>query len=500
MSQQPPSCKDVLGILPINSDALLLVRLEVWHYFKLGRSPILNHDLAQLFIALELANWTVKEVEIIEPKGLASRDEFVPVQVDFEHRHCTDNDPNGRAQYDVRELFRHVAPALVFQFFLKIGSKPHIMNLFPLNVPQLHKNKYVQIYPINKLNITSQRFLKPAEVEDTKAIATLLSTLDDGLSALSQVVGVFDLYSDLMGQNETPSTFTYVVDAEDMFRWAATIFDTIGSPATVIRNVGTRSIHSTMTLRQSYEAQVKQAAASESANLFAWQLAVNPFFEYQAKFSGIARDLQQIEAGEGSLLFTKAKKSLEPQLANQLDLYSKDMRQLKNIRNISGLATGLAAVAGILKGTGIGGASIQSLVSHLPLGWWGIGAIFIGGIIVGSCAQSDIKTSFKKKGAFQEFNYDLQVITYAANEARKDLVTVICKRNFNIELSELGDHEKNKILESFGVDVNAVQHKEYCEALTGGGTSKLLEFYRRLIADFDQMRKACGFGVVVEES
>lgn len=84
MSEQPPNYKDdkdVLEILPINSDALLLVRLEVWHYFKLGRSPILNHDLAQLFIALELANWTVKEVEIVEPKGLSSRDEFVPVQV-----------------------------------------------------------------------------------------------------------------------------------------------------------------------------------------------------------------------------------------------------------------------------------------------------------------------------------------------------------------------------------------------------------------------------------
>lgn len=90
-------------------------------------------------------------------------------------------------------------------------------------------------------------------------------------------------------------------------------------------------------------------------------------------------------------------------------------------------------------------------------------------------------------------------MAYAANEARKELVTIICKKNFNIELSELGDHEKNAILESFVVDVSAIQHKEYCEALAGGGTSKLLEFYRRLTADFEQMRKACGFGVVVEE-
>lgn len=56
MSEQPPSYEDVLANPSINSDALLLVRLEIWHYFKLRRSPILNHDLAQLFIALELAN------------------------------------------------------------------------------------------------------------------------------------------------------------------------------------------------------------------------------------------------------------------------------------------------------------------------------------------------------------------------------------------------------------------------------------------------------------
>ncbi|PON27723.1 hypothetical protein TGAM01_v203490 [Trichoderma gamsii] len=129
------------------------------------------------------------------------------------------------------------------------------------------------------------------------------------------------------------------------------------------------------------------------------------------------------------------------------------MRQFENIRNASGSAAGLAAVAGIVKGTGIGGTSIQSLVSHLPLGWWGIGAIFLGGIIVGSCAQSDTKTSSKKQ----------------------------------------------KMAQLFKRDLNAIQHKEYCETLAGGGTSKLLEFYRRLTTDFDQMRKACGFGVVVEE-
>lgn len=80
MSEQPPSYDDVREA-PLKEPGPLLVRLEVWHYYTLGWSPVLNHDLAQLFNALELANWTVSEVKVADSSGLAKRDHFVPVQV-----------------------------------------------------------------------------------------------------------------------------------------------------------------------------------------------------------------------------------------------------------------------------------------------------------------------------------------------------------------------------------------------------------------------------------
>lgn len=49
-----------------------------------------------------------------------------------------------------------------------------------------------------------------------------------------------------MGRNETLCASTNIVDAEDMFRCAATVFDIIGSPGTVIRNVRTHLSYSTM--------------------------------------------------------------------------------------------------------------------------------------------------------------------------------------------------------------------------------------------------------------
>lgn len=79
------------------------------------------------------------------------------------------------------------------------------------------------------------------------------------------------------------------------------------------------------------------------------------------------------------------------------------------------------------------------------------------------------------------------------NEVQRDLVAVMCQRNFSIELSQLGDHEKDAILESFGVDIGAIRHQEYCKALVGSGISKLLEYYKNLTVDFKQMAEVCGW-------
>ncbi|KAM5528202.1 hypothetical protein FOXYSP1_19471 [Fusarium oxysporum f. sp. phaseoli] len=81
MNDQPPSYQQALGISALNPNALLQIRLEVWHFFDLGRSPILNREFARLFRASNLANWAVREVQVIEPNNGASRDTFVPVQV-----------------------------------------------------------------------------------------------------------------------------------------------------------------------------------------------------------------------------------------------------------------------------------------------------------------------------------------------------------------------------------------------------------------------------------
>ncbi|KAG4428576.1 hypothetical protein IFR05_015941 [Cadophora sp. M221] len=37
---------------------------------------------------------------------------------------------------DVRELFFKVAPQFIYQFFIRISSTPHNLNIFPVGVPE----------------------------------------------------------------------------------------------------------------------------------------------------------------------------------------------------------------------------------------------------------------------------------------------------------------------------------------------------------------------------
>lgn len=102
------------------------------------------------------------------------------IKVDFEYN---DDDSEDGAENDVRQLFRHIAPAIIFLFFLEIQSKPHAMSLIPRNAPYPHQHRYRQLFIINKLNtLYAQAFLKPAELEDVDAIAALYEYL--GLSVI----------------------------------------------------------------------------------------------------------------------------------------------------------------------------------------------------------------------------------------------------------------------------------------------------------------------------
>ncbi|KAI2618350.1 hypothetical protein GGR54DRAFT_605130 [Hypoxylon sp. NC1633] len=444
MTVHPPSYRDTLKVSSVDPKALLLVRLEVWHYYDLGRSQDLNHQLAQLFIAQQPSNWTVREVEVVEPDNLANRDCFVPVQVEFENRRYTDDNPNGRAQYDVRRLFRHVAPALIFLFFLRIGSKPFVMSLVPRNVPELHHGRYAQIFAINKLNILTRRLVTPKGVGDIDALATVLSTLDNGLSAMSRIVELFHVYTLLREQNGTRFSFLNREEAKQVFNVGA-----IFRPLATIAHE----------LRREYNYMMDQRRVT-------WANHEKELPGYEAEFSGILERLRR----------TKNDKAITPQGIYQtaLDLHAVSLwftrlGELVELDNatlsdaewewglITSITTGVIilwllfvisgeAVIGLL-GL-LGSAAVVLVISYL-------GTRTYRPLIV---LEGNDPTKVRR------FRQNLGEMVYALNWTRNDMTVMMIQRLFGIKIDQLGGHDKMAIWKDFAVDAidaEALQDRGY---------------------------------------
>lgn len=81
------------------------------------------------------------------------------------------------------------------------------------------------------------------------------------------------------------------------------------------------------------------------------------------------------------------------------------------------------------------------------------------------------------------------------NETRNHLAVIVSRDVFSTELDSLGSIPKKAILKSFGVDVNALEHKKYCESLVESGIDKVMDYYKSMIVDFQDMMEKCGLDV-----
>lgn len=70
---------------------------------------------------------------------------------------------------DVRELFHKMAPHLIYQFFIQIGSTPHNVNIFPVGAPGEFLSRYIYAFNPNPLRIRINEFCVPAPMRTNDA-------------------------------------------------------------------------------------------------------------------------------------------------------------------------------------------------------------------------------------------------------------------------------------------------------------------------------------------
>jgi hypothetical protein len=111
------------------------------------------------------------------------------------------------------------------------------MSLVPLNVPQDRRSKYEQLFAISQLKINVQQFLRPAQLDEIDAIAALLSTATDALSALSFIVDFFIM---MHAEQTNQSQFTSIpTSAASLVFGLAELFNSIQRIAPMVNEVGT---------------------------------------------------------------------------------------------------------------------------------------------------------------------------------------------------------------------------------------------------------------------
>ncbi|KPA35610.1 hypothetical protein FLAG1_11676 [Fusarium langsethiae] len=407
MKDQLPTYQEALSVSASNSNELLLVRLEVWHFFDLGRSPILNHQFATSFRQSNLDHWAVREVQVTEPHDRASRDTFVPVQA---------NRPGA-------------------------------------GVPIFSQKRNQTTLDESGSSQRTRRPEKPGQLDEIDAIEVLLSTATKALSALSFIVDFFIM---MHAEQTNQSQFTSIPtsDATIVFGLAE-LFSSIQRIAPLVNE-----------LQQAYERSMTLAAVDQPERLNAWQQATHPFLQHQTGFSRIATTLERIKRGEAvtpqalytavqdfhasSLEFTRVRSRLNSHLATELETY-------KLMEKLPKTFTGAGVV-------GVGTGAI--LLASNPAGWAVAAAAILGlGILSAATGGYQWTKVSKKRKAIRK-----------------------------------GDAEKRAFLESFAVDVDALQYQGYRESLVMSGIDKVLKYYNDLTTDFHQMVEHCGLRIDIAET
>ncbi|OTA07794.1 hypothetical protein A9Z42_0087230 [Trichoderma parareesei] len=484
MEGPPPNYDDISSAAP-----KLLVRLEIWYFSSHGRCQEKNERLAEAFEEAEPVNWNVRTVDVVEPYGDADRDDFV----DFEHTEYSNYDPNGRAQNHVRDLFRRIVPAVILKFFLGINRKPHTMSLVARNVIPDHRGRYCQLFVINKLNIRVDELLVPPEVEDIDELVGRLSTVDNGLSMLSQIVEIFSVYRLFQTQTKPKFSLMHAQDVETVFNLRSTGLENIEPLATMTEN-----------LRFLYEANSGQTAAERPAESVEWIPTVVPFKEFQSELSGVLDNLAKTDLScsvkldkgisatpqllymtglnlrTGSIMLSKASSLLRPYLDDQLLQYD---RKALSPRHLA-----IGAAASGVGGVGTGGAILYGTLASTPLGWT-IAAILCVGAVAAAVAYGGVSEKVEAIKKFEQYMKDMEDVF---NEAQKTIVAVICQDVMGMELSSFRPDEQGAILKSFGVDVSALGHGEYQRSLVESSLKKVVRYYREMKEQFEHMVEVCG--------
>ncbi|EEU36012.1 uncharacterized protein NECHADRAFT_101759 [Fusarium vanettenii 77-13-4] len=468
-AQEPPSA--------------LTVHLQVWHYRAEGRSPLNNDGLASLFRAHNLQAWEVIPFEADGVTGLSAHDQYVPVEVRFRHRVWAYNDPGENPMADVRELFFKTAPQFIYQFFVRINSTPHNLNIFPVNVPENFSSRYTHAFHLNQLSIRVNTFIVPSPAVTNEAQSWLqdaVRTTEDVLEILAAIVSLYLMHRNAQDQANGNNRAGTQQGARGVDVLDVHVPERLGQLRALFQR-----------FREGIGHHAGQPPRDVADLQVAWNTAAGPFAEYMRLANRVESRLTKLEnnltlsnqdlyelvqdAHHGALLFSALKQAAQP-LVRELEAdYSPVINQYNTNRNISGIATAVIAVGAVF-------------LFWNPAGWVALGA-YGGGFVAGGATGVGVHSfmdaergkAFIKKSGVREFGLAINEINRCANEAREAIAMVFCAQVMQKRLDEtLPEHKKKDILATLGVHTDALPDAVYSQELIRDRLKRFREGNRNL--------------------
>ncbi|GKU08292.1 hypothetical protein FLAG1_09622 [Fusarium langsethiae] len=490
MSGQPPPPYDEVAAedrATLGPPSKLVVRLQVWHYRSEGRSPLNNDGLATLFRDHNVQAWEVAPFEADGVTGLSSHDQYVPVEVQFRHRVWAHNDPGEHPMADVRELFFKVAPQFIYQFFIRIKSTPHNLNIFPVGVPENFISRYTRGYNLNQLSIRVNTFPVPGPAR-TNDVQTWLQ---DAVSTTGDVLEILAAIGDRNGQagiqQEARDANVLNVDVPQQLGELRTLFAEFRRP-------NGHLVTQPPVQLADLQVELNRAAGPLSEYLRLANRMESRLAKLENNLTISNQDLYELvqDAHNGVILFSTLKQAVKP-LIRQLETnYSTVIRSYeKNKLRWIGATGAIAAVA--------------IFCFWNPVGWTAVAYIVggVGGGAAGSVGHSkwdaEGEKALGKKDRVREFTLAIKAVDECANQAREAIATVFCAQVMQKRLDEsLPEHDRGAILATLGVDVDAVSDSVYSQELIRDRVTNFREKNRNLGNVMDRVREDANVEVETE--
>ncbi|KAH7311504.1 hypothetical protein B0I35DRAFT_481463 [Stachybotrys elegans] len=443
MDDRGPSCD--AATLPLASKDRLVVRLQLWHFCRLGRSKKMNRLLARHFADLKLANWDVHDVAILEPEGRARRDYFVPVEVDFEHKYCTYHDTNGSAESDVRELFQETVPQAILPFLSTSESQDpvRIMKVSCINTQCPSPSRYTHVTFLSRLPIKVETILMPTSIN----VSHLSLLVSAGHATMPQILELLTLFSQITADRNYDLSFLSEAHAEALFN-------------------------------------IKTAVAKASLLIAVVDRVIVNFLQYlllemlmdlsalERKMGGV---VENIKAIQGHSAFTHYRQQLQPQLKDRLHEMESTLANHEMAQGAGMLATVLGA------GTGAGGMIPIGAHGKVPASIAAVAACFgVGFGLVTAFTRQRIIDIRHENIVTVHFKENLEALGDSLNDTRAALAIIFCRDALNVDLQDLGVHERIKVFEGLGVDGDRLGKRCYEESDITVSLQKFVRRYERL--------------------